>query len=824
MKRTSLYPLIAAIILVAGCATKPKAPVGLADPGNSSIQAEAAGLAPAGFERNRTIEFALLFGSRESVSTWSIAIAEPRQKAAVKTVKGDASNLPETFTWDGKSDSGQPAPEGSYVATLSIDYAGKFKAGSASSKGFILDITPPSGSFSPNPAQFAYAPEGAPKPIAVNVSVKQALAKAVSWSIDIFDSNGNPEKVLAGTLPETQAGWDGKLDSGGYVEAAAIYPAVLTVVDELGNKGTFKGSFAVADVPSASVSSISTRRAGFSPTSTSVKSTLDLLLTVGTKANLQAWEVDVTGVEKGSAKIVRTFKGTAADLPDYVRWDGKDGSGAIVPEGSYFATLGLDYGSAYKPVLEKSGNFSVVMTPPSGSITVDPPSVSLSELGPKKPVDLTVQAKSAFAQIASWVMAVYDPSGVSVMVFNRNWPNSKVAWDGKTVEGGTLIPGASYSVKAKVQDEYGNVGELEGALSVAGLNAATEPSSIQASAPGFAPTGDGSMGSMEFKLAAGNRDSLASWKVDVVGESGVVQKSYKGEGKQFPSKLVWNGKIDNGSYAPEGRYVAMLFLDYGVSFAPVTVGTKPFVLDLTPPDGKITLSEELFSPDGDGISDVETISFTGSSSLARIVGWSLTAYDPGDNPFASWKGSWPAEPIAWDGKDMKGNLVESASDYPLVLKLRDEFGNIGNVKKTISTDILVLKTGDGYRLRVSSIVFKPFTADYRHVPAERAAHNLATLDLLAKKLSKFPDYKIKLEGHAVMINWDDKAKGAAEQKSVLIPLSKSRADAIEAALTERGISIDRLLASGVGADDPIVPDSDFANRWKNRRVEFYLLK
>ena len=148
----------------------------------------------------------------------------------------------------------------------------------------------------------------------------------------------------------------------------------------------------------------------------------------------------------------------------------------------------------------------------------------------------------------------------------------------------------------------------------------------------------------------------------------------------MPATLTWDGKIDNGGYAPEGRYTAMLSLDYGVAFAPVTVETKPFVLDLTPPSGTIVLSSELFSPDGDGINDTETMTIAGSSNLARIVGWSLTAYDPGNDPFISWKGSWPAAPIVWDGKGQGGDLVESASDYPLALKLRDEFGNIGTSK------------------------------------------------------------------------------------------------------------------------------------------------
>ena len=33
-----------------------------------------------------------------------------------------------------------------------------------------------------------------------------------------------------------------------------------------------------------------------------------------------------------------------------------------------------------------------------------------------------------------------------------------------------------------------------------------------------------------------------------------------------------------------------------------------------------------------------------------------------------------------------------------------------------------------------------------------------------------------------------------------------------------------MVTDGAGASDPIVPDSDFENRWKNRRVEFFLQK
>ena len=820
--RVSLFFSLIALLIVAGCATKPKAPPSVPDPESSSVQAGSAGLAPAGDAQYQSINFAILFGSRDAVASWSFSIVDQTKKNAVKTVKGDATSLPDKLGWDGKTDSGALAAEGTYIAALSVDYAGKFNPGSASSKPFILDITAPSPSFTPNPAQFSYPSGGAVAPISVTLAAKPGLAKVASWGLDISDSTGNPVKSLKGTWPAGDVAWDGKTDSGAYVEMGKSYPATLAVADEFGNKGTFKGSFTVADIPGAQSSSISAQGQGFSPTTTILKNTLDLAIAVGSKSSAQAWRVEIQGPGNGGVKTVRTFSGTASDIPDSLSWDGKDDSGNLAAEGSYFATLSVDYGKTFKASTAKSGNFSLVTTPPSGTIAVDPPTANLSTLGPKNPVNFTIQAKSAFAQIASWVLAVYDPSRVSVVVFNGNWPNDKMAWDGKTVEGGSLIPGAQYSVVAKVQDEYGNVGNLEGVLATAGLNAATETTSIQARSAGFAPTGDGTAATMEFGISIGDAGSVKSWKVDMIKDN-IVQKSITGTGDKLPSSVSWDGKVDNGGYAPEGSYEAMLSVDYGQAFAPVSAQSKPFVLDLTAPTGAIALSTDLFAPDGSG-NDIETITMSGSSSLARITSWSLGVNDPGDNPFVSWKGAWPAVAIAWDGKGSNGDLVESASDYEITLQLRDEFGNVGTVKKTLSTDILVLKVGDGYQIRVSSIVFKPYTADYKDVPADRAARNLNTLDLLAKKLSKFPDYKIRLEGHAVMINWDNKAKGEIEQREILIPLSKERAAAIKAALADRGVTADRLVTDGVGAKDPIVPDSNLANRWKNRRVEFYILK
>jgi outer membrane protein OmpA-like peptidoglycan-associated protein len=47
---------------------------------------------------------------------------------------------------------------------------------------------------------------------------------------------------------------------------------------------------------------------------------------------------------------------------------------------------------------------------------------------------------------------------------------------------------------------------------------------------------------------------------------------------------------------------------------------------------------------------------------------------------------------------------------------------------------------------------------------------------------------------------------------------------VKAALVERGMSDDRISTLGRGGRDPVVPHTDLENRWKNRRVEFILIR
>jgi outer membrane protein OmpA-like peptidoglycan-associated protein len=149
---------------------------------------------------------------------------------------------------------------------------------------------------------------------------------------------------------------------------------------------------------------------------------------------------------------------------------------------------------------------------------------------------------------------------------------------------------------------------------------------------------------------------------------------------------------------------------------------------------------------------------------------------------------------------------------------------VTTVQKTIPVDILVIKDGDKLRVRISSITFQANTADYVNVEPDRATKNQATLQRLAEIFKKYAKYKIQIEGHANLVNFDNPAKAKVEQEQELLPLSKKRADSIREALIALGIDAGRITTYGIGAAQPVVPFSDLDNRWKNRRVEFIMTR
>ena len=98
--------------------------------------------------------------------------------------------------------------------------------------------------------------------------------------------------------------------------------------------------------------------------------------------------------------------------------------------------------------------------------------------------------------------------------------------------------------------------------------------------------------------------------------------------------------------------------------------------------------------------------------------------------------------------------------------------------------------------------------------AELKGEALANLDRLVGFIEEYPDRMINIEGHT-----DDVGSEASNEA-----LSQRRAEAVRAALIDRGIPAPRMKAIGLGEAFPIADNTSTYGRQQNRRVEIVLLK
>jgi hypothetical protein len=243
------------------------------------------------------------------------------------------------------------------------------------------------------------------------------------------------------------------------------------------------------------------------------------------------------------------------------------------------------------------------------------------------------------------------------------------------------------------------------------------------------------------------------------------------------------------------------------------------------PELAVSVSPRYFSPDGDGIDD-ELLMAISCRDESTIDEWKLTIME-GEQPNQifvelSGKGSPPAK-ILWDGRSSQGELVQSATDYPFSLTVKNIHGLSSTSHGLIGVDILVINEGDQLKVQVPSIVFGSYSSGFTGLSDETLRSNDFILRRIAQVLNKFSTYKVTVEGHA-NLTAETEAGRLLEQVRELQPLSQQRARFVVDYLVNLGVDRSRLTAVGIGGTRPVAKYEDRANWWKNRRVEFILIK
>lgn len=86
---------------------------------------------------------------------------------------------------------------------------------------------------------------------------------------------------------------------------------------------------------------------------------------------------------------------------------------------------------------------------------------------------------------------------------------------------------------------------------------------------------------------------------------------------------------------------------------------------------------------------------------------------------------------------------------------------------------------------------------------------MRVVDQLASFMANYPDANISVEGHTDSMGSDEFNQN----------LSQRRAEAVQAAVTSRGIDARRITTRGLGESLPVASNADASGRQQNRRVE-----
>lgn len=759
------------------------------------------------------------------LTEWDVSI-ENKSGKVVKSYnqKTDGNIPPQKIVFDGTDDNGKILADGEYQAFVSAKYLNGYIPTKLASPVFVLDTEKPAAQIRASDKVFG---AGAKGDVKFSIMITPSKGSPVTgWKAEIksADETVTVKTYDLGEYPPESIIWNG-LNNAGKIADKGEYIMILSAADMAGNAGGGKLSDAVMFDTTETQLLLAVNDTAFSPNADKVKDSLTFNPVTQTK-DVVAYEFII---KDKAGKTVYSKKENKR-LPASFVWNGNDNDNTRCEDGMYTAQLSV---TAANGSTASAGTQDFELDTKAPALTAEIPWSYFSPDNDGNQDNIPV-AISNCTNEKLWNVEIRNAKNAVVKKSSWNGTKSAIDWDG-TDESGNLAADGKYSVVISSTDDAGN--SFSTVIDEIVLDNRETKLYMTSEYEGISPNDDSYLDEQLFTIRATVAEDLLSWNFDVRKEDGTsVFALTEKDNLNLPSEIKWNGADKNG-IACEGTFTGTLTAVYKKGNRVSSV-SAPFVCTATPPELRVQTAPEYFSPDNDGIDDDLYIKLTGSTK-AKIKNWSFVINDPKGKPFWKTEGkSQITERIIWDGlsnikKDANGNAerVQSAMDYPYVFTVTDNLGMTSVVNGIIPVDVLVIREGNVLKMAVPSIIFESDAANFQEINAklteEQVQKNLEILNRIADILKKFPDYKVTIQGHANRLT-DNADEESVDNLRVwgraLMPLSKERADAIKTYLVKKGVSANNVTTEGMGGTKPVVDSKDTDNNWKNRRVEFILVK
>lgn len=310
----------------------------------------------------------------------------------------------------------------------------------------------------------------------------------------------------------------------------------------------------------------------------------------------------------------------------------------------------------------------------------------------------TASATVRLAVAGRLTATVVSPSGrtVATLASGRRVPAGTVrlTWSGRA--GTTRRPDGAYALKAWFKDSSGTRAKRWPATGRLVIDTTKPTVHLVGVAPTpFSPNGDGRRDSTAMTVTG---NEALSGTLNVYSSSGTRMATRQVIGGRTMSAL-WNGKDDAGHVVADGAYrLRLVARDRAGNPAAPLEGRV--VVDRTPPQLTLGLSDTTCTPNGDGTQDAVRIELSlgdGASYLTRTV------TSPSSRTLSSWRrapagaGSYDS---TFDGTFTDGSTVTSlpTGGYKVTATAQDAAGNRIAKTATIHVDsytLVVLDPGHG---------------------------------------------------------------------------------------------------------------------------------
>lgn len=553
------------------------------------------------------------------------------------------NSSPKDISWEGENDNLSAVSEGVYVYEITCTD----KAGNTCEKtivsNIIYDAIPRSVNLSIQGSPFSPNNDGVKDSILVFPSV-QNTSGLMSTKIEILDKTGkihrtieiDKDKFINNEISSIQ--YDGK-DDKGYFLFDGEYQLAFTAIFNNGQEPKMTRNIIVDNL--APRASLFAETDVLSPDGDGNKDTITFVQTASSE---KLWNASIVN-ENGNSVKTWSFGGIP---PEQITWNGIDDNGNLATDGFYYYVLSATDSAGNTGEYRTENGFELDTQKTEIILKTNDVAFSPNGDGVKDVIEFTPIIKNT-SGIDRYSLSVLDESGNVVKMWydSKNLPAS-FKWNGLSDEG-ERCPDGKYS--ATLQTISKNGSEALASTQIFELDT-VYPKIDSLSLPylTFSPNADGKKDVLKVELETSSEDLWqASLKSSDKTNKGNLVKNLTWQGKATP--FDWDGSDEEGNLVKDGTY------QFDISCTDkagnkVSKKIENIVLDTRATKAYFTADLDAFSPNADGIKDLQKLSIT-ATPKDGISSWKVSILDGTGKIAASWSTKDTKDlpsVINWDGK------------------------------------------------------------------------------------------------------------------------------------------------------------------------------